>query len=401
MSQRGPVVADKRSYQESHPWIAFDVKLGAASPIFWMLLGEARSKCDHIKYVPLSADTARALHFVYFAKGVNATTAIEGNSLSEEQVQARVKGQLKLPVSKEYLGTEIDNMIGAYNSIIASVERGEAVKLSIDTLQRLNKEILASLDLDPNVVAGELRQHNVVAGSYVAAPWSDVPYLLDRLCEWMDTGFEAPDESQRIPYAFIKAVTAHVYIEWIHPFGDGNGRLGRLVEFLVLISQGVPLPAAHVLTSHYNDTRTEYYRQLNNASRNGGDLRDFLRYAAQGFVDGLTEAIKRLHTQQEQLMWTALVDEAYIHRHTAAAHRQRLLAIELGKHRDWVRRAAITTLAPSLTEEYAGKTTKTITRDINRLRELGFIRPDGSGGLVGANLSLVRGMRPLVVSDDE
>lgn len=390
---------DTRAYEQSHPWITFQLDLKNASPGFWMLLGEARSKCDHIKYVPLSLDTAKALHNVYFAKGVNATTAIEGNSLSEEQVRERLEGELELPVSKEYLGIEIDNMVGAYNRIIRAVESGEDVRLCADTLKQLNKEILNGLKVDDHVVPGEYREVSVAAGSYVGAPWQDVAYLVDEMCSWMDT-IQPPDEQQRAPYAFIKAVLAHIYIEWIHPFGDGNGRLGRLVEFLVLISHGVPLPAAHVLTSHYNDTRMEYYRQLTTASRNGGDLREFLHYAAQGFVDGLTGAIKHLHTQQEQLMWTALVDEAFVGKHSPAAHRQRLLAIELGRAREPVTRGDIWRMGASLAEAYAGKTSKTMSRDINRLAKLGFVRTR-PGARVEARLERVRGMRPFVVGDDD
>jgi Fic family protein len=391
-----------REYESSHPFITFELHLErGTSPGFWMLLGEARSKCDHIKYVPLAIDTARDLHLVYFAKGVNATTAIEGNTLSEEQVRERIEGQLELPISQEYLGTEIDNMIGAYNRITRSVQSGDRSPITIETLSQLNKEILAGLVVEEHVVPGELRQISVRAGNYVGAPWPDVPYLLDRLCEWLKEGEESETSAaDRIPNAIIRAVTAHVYIEWIHPFGDGNGRLGRLVEFLILIRSGIPLPAAHVLTSHYNDTRTEYYRQLNRASQNGGDLHEFLQYAAQGLVDGLTSAIKRLHKQQEDLMWRALIDEAIPQRGEAPS-RQRRLAYELAKTSDrWIGRTAIRALDPFFAVEYTGHP-KMLTRDLNRLQTLGFIKSYGSGKdrLVRAAMERVRGMRPFVVSD--
>ena len=388
-----------RDYERSHPWIKFDLnELQEALPRFWMLLGEIRSKCDHIKYVPLRADTARDLSQVYFAKGVNATTAIEGNTLSEEQVRKRLEGALKLPPSKEYLGVEIDNMIRAYNGIIETIRNGGSMPVSIDTLCMLNRQVLEGLDLEPHVTPGELRQYNVSAGTYVAAPWGDVPFLLSRLCEWLET-IQPPHEDQRVPYAFIKAVVAHVYVEWIHPFGDGNGRLGRLVEFLILISSGVPLPAAHVLTSHYNDTRTEYYRQLNRASIAQGDLRQFLLYAAQGMVDGLTGAIKRLHQQQEELMWRALVDEA-LPSHSAAATRQRQLAVELGLTGEgrWLSRQGVRDLSPALTTSYSGHP-KMLTRDLNRLKELGFAYLHG--GRVRGRIERVRGMRPFVVAPGE
>lgn len=386
-------------YESSHPWIKFDLRLiEKASPRFWMLLGEARSKCDHIRFVPLEAHTARRLNLVYFAKGVNATTAIEGNSLSVKQVEERLNGQLQLPESQDYLGREIDNMVGAYNRIIDAVREGQPIAVSIDTLCELNKEILAGLPDEPDVVPGQLRQHSVAAGPYVGAPWPDIPHLLNHLCSWLKE-LEASEgrESERIPNAFIRAVVAHVYIEWIHPFGNGNGRLGRLVEFLILIGSGVPLPAAHVLTSHYNDTRTEYYRQLNEASRNGGDLRGFLHYAAQGFVDGLTGAVKHLHRQQEELMWLALVDETFVDNHTAAAHRQRLLGIELGRLREWVPRSELRRLSAPLVEAYHGKTTKTLSRDLNRLHDLNLISTNVRS--VRARLDQVQGMRPFAIGD--
>src|SRR4030065_2907005 len=100
-------------------------------------------------------------------------------------------------------------------------------------------------------------------------------------------------------YVIIKAVIAHLYFEWIHPFGDGNGRTGRLVEFQILVSSGVPPPAAPLLSNHYNLTRSAYYRELNLASRSGGDVIPFVCYAAEGFVDGLREQIGRGQAMQK------------------------------------------------------------------------------------------------------
>ena len=56
-------------------------------------VGEAVSKIEHIAGVPLEPESARALHEVYLAKGALATTAIEGNTLSEEEVREHLKGR--------------------------------------------------------------------------------------------------------------------------------------------------------------------------------------------------------------------------------------------------------------------------------------------------------------------
>ena len=73
-----------RTYETTHPWLTFQLDLRKARPQLWMMLGEAQSKCEHIARVPLRPQIAQELHQVYLVKGVLATTAIEGNTLSEE-----------------------------------------------------------------------------------------------------------------------------------------------------------------------------------------------------------------------------------------------------------------------------------------------------------------------------
>ena len=89
-----------RRYLETHPFITFSTRLDTATPLFWMLLGEAKSKCNHMTRVPVKQDIGQLLHRIYFAKGVNATTAIEGNTLSEDEVRRRIDGDLDLPKSR-------------------------------------------------------------------------------------------------------------------------------------------------------------------------------------------------------------------------------------------------------------------------------------------------------------
>ena len=79
--------------------------------------------------------------------------------------------------------------------------------------------------------------------------------------------------------AFLRAVLAHVYIAWIHPFGDSNGRTARLVEFGILTAAGVPAistPTCSRITTTPRGTPTT--GQLNQASRSGGEPTPFLRY---------------------------------------------------------------------------------------------------------------------------
>ena len=116
-----------RIFERTHPWISFRIDLRQAAPSLWLLLGEAVSKCEHIAGVPLRPATAQSLHQLYLAKGALATTAIGGNTLTEQEVLAHLQGKLRLPPSKEYLGQEVDNIVAAVKSITERLSGADAV----------------------------------------------------------------------------------------------------------------------------------------------------------------------------------------------------------------------------------------------------------------------------------
>src|SRR6266576_1779780 len=362
-----------REYQETHPWIDFRVDLRPAPADFWMLLGEARSKIDHIAKSLLNPEVAREMHIVFLAKGVLATTAIEGNTLSEEDARKRIEGDLRLPPSQEYLGREIDNIIAAYNEIKDELVSGVAPPMARTAIENYNRLILEDLELEEGVVPGEISSHSVVVGGYVGAPRGDCQYLLDRLAEWMNGPDFASDDAQwAMPLAIIKAIVAHLYLAWIHPFGDGNGRTARLMELRSLLEAGVPTPATHLLSNHYNQTRTEYYRQLRQASKGGGDVLPFLRYALQGFVDGLRDQLRTIRDQQFADRWEQYVYQQFGRTNSSARLRQRQLVLEMSKAEEPVPRAELRTLSGALVEMYHGKTDKTLPRDINAVVKMGL-----------------------------
>src|SRR3990170_7000788 len=101
------MVPSERGYTESHPWITFRVDLSGAGAELWMLLGETRSKVDHLSLSLLKPEIADRMLQVYLAKGAQATTAIEGNTLSEGEVADIVAGRAgPPPPSQEYLYRE-------------------------------------------------------------------------------------------------------------------------------------------------------------------------------------------------------------------------------------------------------------------------------------------------------
>jgi len=176
-----------------------------------------------------------------------------------------------------------------------------------------------------------------------------------------------------------KRVRSCLYLAWIHPFGDGNGRTARLVEFQILLAAGVPTPAAHLPSNHYNQTRAEYYRQLDLASKSGGDILPFLEYAVRGFVDGLREQLNVIREQQWDVTWENYVHDVFHDKNSPAETRQRWLALDLGDKGEPVPVAKIRELTPRLAKAYAVKTPKTLQRDLGALGKLDLVErtPEG------------------------
>jgi Fic family protein len=384
-----------RTYLATHPWIDFALDLRRADPGFWMLLGEARSKIEHIAGSLLRPESARELHQVFLAKGVLATTAIEGNTLSEAQARELVEGTLALPPSQAYLGREMQNIVDAFNRIVAELTHGPVRPLDRREIESYNLAILGGLDSEEHVSAGEIRQTSVVVADYRGAPAEDCAYLLERLCAWLESDELAPPSPEwALPYAILKAILAHLYLAWIHPFGDGNGRTARLIELRILLEAGVPTPAVHLLSNHYNQTRIEYYRQLSRASKADDGVFSFVRYAAQGFVDGLRDQLALIRAQQFQDRWEQYIYQRFGGASGPTEHRRRRLVLELSKAAGPVPKNRLRRLSADLYELYEGKTEKTLSRDLNALTEMELIRR----GLDGytPNRDVIEAFRPLV-----
>ena len=323
------------------------------------------------------------LYQLYLARGIQATTAIEGNTLSEQQVRQQIEGKLQLPPSVAYQGREVENILIACNTILEDVIAGKPANLTAAHIKIFNGLVLTGLPAKEGVVPGEIRKIPVAVGSYQGAPAEDCEYLLERLCSFLNAEQERETSLDRLSLSVLLAVTAHLYLAWIHPFGDGNGRTARLVEFLLLLNGGVPAPAAHLLSNHYNKTRPRYYQELDRASGSGGEVMPFLLYALQGFVDGLRAQLEDIRRFQHRVMWRDYVREILQSkgntRSVEVRARRQLLVIALSEREQPVAPAEIKLLTPEIAQAYARKTPKTVSRDLNALRELELIEIGRSG----------------------
>jgi Fic family protein len=384
-------------YEETHPWLTFQYR--ATPNALWARLGEALSKNQHLAGIPLPPRLAEELASVVLAKGALATTAIEGNTLSEEQAVAVINRGESLPPSQGYLGNEIRNVVVALNQIHSSAGSG-VFRLSSDWLRQQNGVVLEGLEVEDHVSPGEYTRDSLVVGQvYRGAPPEDVEYLVARMCEWLNDSFVAQSQDRSLPdderfyNAVFGAFLAHLYIVWIHPFGDGNGRTARLAEVAILLNSGVvPWVAANLLSDHYNRTRSRYYARLAAASRKR-EVDEFIAYAVSGYVDLLREQIDAVRSYQVRIAWTSYVYEQMRDEPSGPTkERRRELVLALPIDRPVAKRD-VRRLTPGLAEKYAGHEDRMIQRDLNALEERGLVAGSRKGYI--ARASIMNAFMPL------
>lgn len=366
---------------EQYPFISFEFNTSRLTPDMWLDLGEAMSKCQHLAGVPLKPARADEMGAVYLARGVQATTAIEGNTLSENEVKEIVaKGTAHVGKSRQYQEREVQNVLGAIYEMDEALRAGQRLPIDRERLEKLNFQILDGIPDDPEVVPGKLRTHNVSAGRYLAPRWQDVPDLVERFVRWLAElrGAVTPESPvrERFVNAMLAAMLAHLYIAWIHPFGNGNGRLARLIEVQILSESGVvPIVATNLLSDHYNKTRDHgYYRALDAAQ---GDVVAFVRYALDGFLDEVRAQIEVVKAENVQIHWESYVYGVFSDMpDTETRTRQRELALVMPEDR-WITAKDATDLNTRLARLYAKVGDRTPTRDLNDLTKLDLVLKDG------------------------
>jgi Fic family protein len=385
------------TYLQTHPWLTFTMDTRQFHFSTWVLLGEAVSKCEHVAGSLLSPELADNLMKVYLAKGALATTAIEGNTLNEDEARQLVEGSLRLPQSKEYLGIEIDNIVRTSNALLSAYKNATFPdRFSPDFICQLNFDVLAGLSVEDHVTPGVYRSVSVGVADYRGAPAKDISILMQRLCDWINqpwilpTAMYGQHESKRLE-AIIKSVIAHLYLAWIHPFGDGNGRTARLMEFSILLRAGCPFPTAHLLSNHYNETRSDYYKQLSYASKSGGDVTRFIAYAVRGFVDQIRQQITYIRDTQHDIFW-----QHYLHKilgDSDTGRRRRYLVMDLAEnYPQGIDKTKLRETSVRVYKNYIRHDDHTVSLDVQELTRLQILVQDADQ--IKANKDIVLAFLP-------
>jgi len=185
-------------------------------------------------------------------KTIQSTLAIEGNTMSEEQITALLNNKRILAPQKDIL--EVQNAIATYDKLHTFKP------FQLKSLLNAHKTLMNGLIKE----AGVLRKGNVgiVKGSevtHVAPPGSMVMHLMQELLDYV--------KYDRDPI-LIKTCVFHYEFEFIHPFADGNGRMGRLWQ-TILLMKTYPLFEYLPIESVIKADQAKYYEALNKSDHQG------------------------------------------------------------------------------------------------------------------------------------
>lgn len=229
------------------------------TPIILKLISSISEKIGALNAVNLDKQSPQ-LRKQNRIKTIHSSLQIEGNTLTEEQITALIENKRVIGPEKDVL--EVLNAIKVYEKL--DQYKPTSSKSFLDAHSTLMKGLIPDF--------GKYRQQGVgiVKGTkvtHVAPPHKNVPHLMNDLFDYLKDKDEL---------TLIKSCVFHYEMEFIHPFLDGNGRMGRLWQTLILMNE-YPVFEFLPFETLISQTQKEYYKSLA-ISDNTGKSTHFIEY---------------------------------------------------------------------------------------------------------------------------
>lgn len=190
---------------------------------------------------------------------------------------------------------EVSNYVAALDHGLARIRSGE-LPLSLRLLNEMHALLMRGAR-GKDATPGEFRRSQVFIGSSNPTRITFVPPPPDQLMSCLDPLEKfLHDQPERTP-VLLKAALAHVQFETIHPYRDGNGRLGRLLITLLLCAEGALVDPLLYLSLYFKQHRADYYDHLQRV-RTQGDWEGWLAFFFRGVAETAQSAV---HTAEQAL----------------------------------------------------------------------------------------------------
>lgn len=277
-------------------WPNFDwqpVRLRRAEDLFLLEGGTLAGAVKH-----LGAADREQVEVESMSVEAITTSEIEGEILDRASVQSSIRRQLGLATDGHVAAPKEEGIAGmmvdlhrSFVEPLSDEKLGEWHRLVVKGRSDVREIGRYRSDPEPmRVVSGAVYEPKV---HFEAPPSEAVPGEMAYFLEWFNR--TAPDGPSPLP-ALIRAGVAHLYFESIHPFEDGNGRIGRAISEKSL-AQSMRRPTLIALAATILIRRKEYYAALGRASRSN-EITDWLAW----FAAITIEAQRRATAQIEFLI---------------------------------------------------------------------------------------------------
>jgi len=237
------------------------------------LVSDISERISDIKYIEKQYDTPK-LRKKNRVRSITGSLQIEGNTFSEEKVTAMINGKRVIGEYKEIL--EVEGAINAYTNL----EKYNYTK---------EKDLLLAHKLMMTGIltnCGNYRSVNVGVGgkdgvAHIAPPPNQVPKLMNELFYWLKNSDE---------HLIVKSSVFHYEFEFIHPFSDGNGRIGRLWQSVILKSYKDFF--AHIPIESIVRANQQRYYDVLEKSGSAGESTPFIEYMLEMILHTMEEYIQ-------------------------------------------------------------------------------------------------------------
>lgn len=276
-----------------------------------ILLDEANRKLGEINafsYLIPDIDIFIKMHIV---KEANTSSKIEG---TKTQIDEAVMKEEQISPEKRDDWLEVHHYIESMNNAIMMLKK---LPLS-NRLIRETHKILLSTGRGENKTPGEFRKSQNWIGGRNLSEAKFIPPHNRYINDLMSDLEKFINENDRVPH-LIKLALVHYQFETIHPFLDGNGRVGRLLITLYLIANNILIKPALYLSDYLEKNRTEYYFYLNEARK------DKILHWIKFFLKGIS--ITSENTKQTFMRIIELQQEMTTLSHTFGSRSEKILKI--------------------------------------------------------------------------
>ncbi len=278
----------KYNWQQSD-WGRFTFSLKEIEDILYVFVEKAGNLKGLLKAMPETSQE-EALIEILVSEAIK-TSEIENEYLSREDVTSSIRHNLGLFTPNKEVR---DIRAKGVGKLMTEVRRTYDQPLSENTLKEWHRFLFINRT---NINIGDWRTHKqpmqVVSGAmgrekvhFEAPPSADVPQNIKAFIKWFND--TAPNGKHPIKYAPIRSAISHIYFESIHPFEDGNGRIGRAIADKAL-SQSSGYPLLLSLSATIESNNKAYYSALENAQRQN-EITPWLIYFLQVIIDAQREA---------------------------------------------------------------------------------------------------------------